>query len=139
MATDLRIEPRVASAPADHAVDIDAVHRIFGELVGAAPGRAEEGLLRIPEPRRLNIGVKVGFQVMMALGARSCGLSRVAKDRRGRGIASAKPYATGERFATGGSSEIRLTPRLPQRGIIRFRMPDRDMLQPRVQARRRPR
>ena len=104
------------------------------------PGRAEEGrLLRIPEPRRLNIGVKVGFQVMMALGARSCGLSRVAKDRRGRGIASAKPYATGERFATGGSSEIRLTPRLPQRGIIRFRMPDRDMLQPRVQARRRPR
>jgi hypothetical protein len=46
---------------------MNARHCIFGERIGAAAGRAEEGrLLRLEDFGRLQIGVKISFQVVAA-------------------------------------------------------------------------
>jgi hypothetical protein len=50
VAANFRIKPGVARAPADHAVDVDAIHGAFGQLAPAdARGAEEGGLLRLED------------------------------------------------------------------------------------------
>jgi len=67
VAANIPTHSRLARAPLNHLPHMDARHRIFGELIGTAAGRAEEGrLLRFKDAGRLQIGIKIAFQVMMA-------------------------------------------------------------------------
>jgi hypothetical protein len=74
-------------AALDHAPGVDPVHGRGGERAGAAGGRAEEGsLARVANAGRLDIGVEIGFEIvmrrhLMALAAFSRALWRTQGNR----------------------------------------------------------
>ena len=53
VAAELDLEPGLGRAPANHAIGIDAVHRLVGQHTGFADRRAEErGLAVLADPGR---------------------------------------------------------------------------------------
>jgi len=69
MTADFGVEVGVPGAAADHAPGVDAVHRQSRQLAGAAARGAEQGSpLRLPDPGRVQIGVEVGFEIVVVAG-----------------------------------------------------------------------
>ena len=66
VAADLRSQTRVSRAPADHAPDVDAVHRQSGKDAHLADRRAEEwSAARSADPCRVKILIEVGFELVV--------------------------------------------------------------------------
>jgi hypothetical protein len=67
VAANICIERGILRAPAAHAPDIYAMHSKLSQLIRAAAGRAEEGRpLSVENASRLQIGVEIGLEVMVA-------------------------------------------------------------------------
>jgi hypothetical protein len=58
--------PAFLGAPADHAPDVDAVHRQRRQRAAVPIGGAEQGsALRAEQPGRMHVGVEIGFEIVM--------------------------------------------------------------------------
>src|SRR5208337_4699126 len=66
MAPDPDSRAEIGSAALDHAPCVDTVHRLVGQRAGATGGGAEQGSLAVvADDGGLNVGIKVGFEIVM--------------------------------------------------------------------------
>jgi len=66
VAAEFLREPRICGTPADHAVGVDAVHRVRSERIASADRGPEERALIVPtNPGREEVFVDIGFELVM--------------------------------------------------------------------------
>jgi hypothetical protein len=66
MAADSDARVEIGGAARDHASGADAVHRLFGQRASAADGGVEQGGVAAgADFRRLDVGVEVGFEIVV--------------------------------------------------------------------------
>ena len=66
VAAHVGVDAGLLGAPADHAPDIDAVHRQRRQRAAMPVGGAEQGSpFRSEQPGRMHVGVEIGFEIVM--------------------------------------------------------------------------